>query len=518
MRTTSPPNPAHVPISDLYDPDDVFTPNSPLMQPIRPVLQLTPSPPPESPNTKVKASLSDAVLVGQLDGGRHPELAIKAGQEPLAYETEEDDGFASSNASDVSDTSDNSAHTGASRQSGRGTHRDRRAQARSLDLDPDRMACDPPNPADTEPLSLTSLARSALAAFEIPDPKPVSVDAGPTPPVTENDVVRERSIPAPLSKPVASRRDDRPAQHTGFSPYSPQSIYSPGMGPIPPGMDARSPPGGPPSHGEGLPPLQMNSPRSETNGQSLPSIRAQFGSDFGQLPSIHQVADRDGLRISHPKFPHSPPTPLPRLSSMHHASPPISPAETFRREPLSPYITATSPYYPPQNGYHRSPHDYASSATETPGSDQSGSTPATSIADKMNMGDMTSQQGVFVCKFSGCTAAPFQTQYLLNSHANVHSSARPHYCPVGGCLRSEGGKGFKRKNEMIRHGLVHESPGYVCPFCPDREHKYPRPDNLQRHVRVHHPDKDKDDPMLRDVLAQRPDGPSKGRRRRGGPG
>jgi hypothetical protein len=33
---------------------------------------------------------------------------------------------------------------------------------------------------------------------------------------------------------------------------------------------------------------------------------------------------------------------------------------------------------------------------------------------------------------------------------------------------------------MIRHGLVHESPGYVCPYCVDREHKYPRPDNLQR--------------------------------------
>ena len=33
---------------------------------------------------------------------------------------------------------------------------------------------------------------------------------------------------------------------------------------------------------------------------------------------------------------------------------------------------------------------------------------------------------------------------------------------------------------MIRHGLVHDSPGYVCPFCPDQQHKYPRPDNLQR--------------------------------------
>ncbi|KAJ8106824.1 hypothetical protein OPT61_g9286 [Boeremia exigua] len=122
--------------------------------------------------------------------------------------------------------------------------------------------------------------------------------------------------------------------------------------------------------------------------------------------------------------------------------------------------------------------------------------------------------GTYKCEEPGCTAAPFQTQYLLNSHANVHSQTRPHFCPVKGCPRSEGGKGFKRKNEMIRHGLVHQSPGYVCPFCPDREHKYPRPDNLQRHVRVHHVDKDKDDPQLRDVLAQRPEGGSRGRRRR----
>ncbi|KAI4956046.1 hypothetical protein J4E91_000256 [Alternaria rosae] len=122
--------------------------------------------------------------------------------------------------------------------------------------------------------------------------------------------------------------------------------------------------------------------------------------------------------------------------------------------------------------------------------------------------------GSFKCDYPGCTALPFQTQYLLNSHTNVHSSNRPHYCPVKDCPRGEGGKGFKRKNEMIRHGLVHQSPGYVCPFCPDREHKYPRPDNLQRHVRVHHTDKDKDDPQLRDVLAQRPEGGSRGRRRR----
>jgi hypothetical protein len=86
----------------------------------------------------------------------------------------------------------------------------------------------------------------------------------------------------------------------------------------------------------------------------------------------------------------------------------------------------------------------------------------------------------YLCEVPGCSAPPFATQYLLNSHANVHGTTRPHFCPIPGCARSEGGKGFKRKNEMIRHGRMHESPGYICPFCPDRDHRYPRPDHLQR--------------------------------------
>ncbi|KAH7190443.1 hypothetical protein DER44DRAFT_678846, partial [Fusarium oxysporum] len=85
------------------------------------------------------------------------------------------------------------------------------------------------------------------------------------------------------------------------------------------------------------------------------------------------------------------------------------------------------------------------------------------------------------------------------------------YCPVKGRPSSEGGKGFKRKNKTIRHGLVHNSPGYVCPFCPVREHTYPRPDGLERDVRVHHANKDKDDPLLRQVLTQPPDCANRGR-------
>ncbi|KAK5111108.1 hypothetical protein LTR62_005307 [Meristemomyces frigidus] len=120
----------------------------------------------------------------------------------------------------------------------------------------------------------------------------------------------------------------------------------------------------------------------------------------------------------------------------------------------------------------------------------------------------------YKCDNPGCNAPLFQTQYLLSSHKNVHSSTRNYYCEVPSCPRSIGGKGFKRKNEMIRHGLVHNSPGYVCPFCEDREHKYPRPDNLQRHVRVHHVDKDQNDAALRAVLAQRTEGVGAGKQRR----
>jgi len=92
---------------------------------------------------------------------------------------------------------------------------------------------------------------------------------------------------------------------------------------------------------------------------------------------------------------------------------------------------------------------------------------------------------IFLSKRLTLTAArelPRLISTFSSSHANVHSQDRPHFCPVDGCPRGIGGKGFKRKNEMMRHGLVHNSPGYVCPFCPDQQHKYPRPDNLQRLV------------------------------------
>ncbi|KAL3959070.1 hypothetical protein ACCO45_007232 [Purpureocillium lilacinum] len=454
--------------TDTFDPDEVVPRDSPLMQALRPKLELSPSPPPDIPPAQIRPSSGDAVLVSYLDNGRRPELARAAGAQALP-DAEVDD--------DDDDTSRRHPSPG------------------SVESPRPRDILSGPRPGMMAP-SLQHLAADALQVVS-----------------TE-----------PRRAPAAREALDISASTRQFLRF----FQGTAKAPVHLNTDAKSPPAMlTPASGE-LPPLQMDSPRSESNGQSLPSIRSTLG-DINHLPSEPPTpADNEipALHAAGASFARSPPVSRPRLPPMaaSHASPPISPNEAYQRSLPSPHsLPASSPYYYQANGInHRPSVEYSTSGTgETPSTDHSASTPATvaSVVDRMSIDGITNPPvGVFVCNFAGCNAPPFQTQYLLNSHANVHSSARPHYCPVKGCPRSEGGKGFKRKNEMIRHGLVHDSPGYVCPFCPDREHKYPRPDNLQRHVRVHHVDKDKDDPMLREVLAQRPDGPNRGRRRRGVPG
>ncbi|KAK2687652.1 hypothetical protein QWA68_014221 [Fusarium oxysporum] len=288
-----------------------------------------------------------------------------------------------------------------------------------------------------------------------------------------------------------------------------------------------------PSSNESLSPLHHGvlAPAGEPPSQSLPSFRSTFGELRDLPPERPFEQDLGRARPGPPStFPPSPAANLGHRFSLttNLPSSPRSPPDRYRT--LSPHSAtgASMQYYPTNGTRPPAPTEYSSSnAGETPITDHSASTPATStsidstsITDRISIDGITHPQpvsGSHTCTVNGCTAAPFRTKYLLNSHMNVHSSVRPHYCPVKGCPRSEGGKGFKRKNEMIRHGLVHDSPGYVCPFCLNKEYKYPRPDNLQRHVRVHHIDKDKDDPQIRDVLAHRPDGPNRGRRRRGPP-
>lgn len=440
------------------------------------------------------------MLLDVLGGGRNPDISAMGAQEALPSDDTDEEGSTVSEDSESSVGSSSSQRPpGGAKYARNGPHEEEVADIRGLS-----MATTSPNLSSVNVFDLKSLAAGALQAFTEITPAIVeTANAGPTPPVTEDDVrIHEQRRPGSIPAPIVihnhvARPDERPVIDAGsatsyMSPYSETSLCSPrdSSHALLAKMDIRSPTMAPGGKGE-LPPIQLNSPRSETTGQTpLPSINEQLG----DLRQLHENAmDREG-NILHPPFQHSPPATFPRMAMppRHHGSPPVSPTEAFHRElpsarrvvgqqPLAPAPPSSNASYNPYFQHNGSSRGMGFSIHNNPGQNADpSSTSTTSGTDRMSIDGLTST-GVYICPWANCNAAPFQTQYLLNSHANVHSSARPHFCPVKGCPRSEGGKGFKRKNEMIRHGLVHESPGYVCPFCPDREHKYPRPDNLQRY-------------------------------------
>ena len=247
-----------------------------------------------------------------------------------------------------------------------------------------------------------------------------------------------------------------------------------------------------------LPAMQKSPPRSMSlhspdGTQSLPSLQI----------ALSQISDKPIVETPTGASPFSQSTgPSPTLNRPHYLAGNSGPSSSAYSNPSpasSKDMTSMSPRgYPNHSNFWRcAPKDGSLGTTSpasapgvTPGTTYSTTpkdiftSPENSTGTQLLNGPMAANgpfpTTTFKCTHPGCTAPPFQTQYLLTSHANVHSSSRPHYCPVKSCPRSIGGKGFKRKNEMIRHGLVHESPGYKCPFCAEQQHKYPRPDNLQR--------------------------------------
>lgn len=224
--------------------------------------------------------------------------------------------------------------------------------------------------------------------------------------------------------------------------------------------------------------------------------------------SYDETSPQDPFRRSREVAGGSSASPEPNHTSSHPYYLDRRPSQASEKgPPYSPALMSKTPYPTPpmaeggtfaDEGFHRSPSRASHDPRQTSQDHQMDVDPTSQPVQKHTN---SHAKGVLHrCPHPGCTAAPFQTQYLLkyhtfqlprektakmtddsySSHANVHSQVRPHHCPVKGCPRGVGGKGFKRKNEMIRHGLVHTSPGYICPFCQDKEHRYPRPDNLLR--------------------------------------
>ncbi|OBT88334.1 hypothetical protein VE02_03387 [Pseudogymnoascus sp. 03VT05] len=490
MATASAPN-AHPIKSDdndddaIYDPNDVGLRDSPAPFIQRPKLEPTPSPPQEGVSSEVSTppgsprahahthikpgrkllrpvpNPGDAALINEMAGGRAREIAETAGRELIRAPEEGED-------EDMGGVSEGE---------------------KGVEVPLEGMA--------QQSVDLEALAAGALRAFnaEVPVAKQSHVEEVGGQQVDD----QQRHMSSPKISTINGNHDE-------------------------------------------LPPIQEASPKAEKlTNVTLPSISSQLA-NLGELKHLADAAITAAVDTAPPNghrhsiSSQSPPQPPlfrvgdpahhhPAPPNVHTSPPPLSPRETFR--PISSPTLPAVPFYFRRQSQVSDSAPYTSGERDFTGAAGVADTPTDHAGaaangipagiDRMSIDGITNPLvGGFQCHYPNCTAQPFLTQYLLNSHANVHSQNRPHYCPVKGCQRSEGGKGFKRKNEMIRHGLVHESPGYVCPYCMDREHKYPRPDNLQRHVRVHHVDKDKDDPLLREVLAQRPEGPSRGRRRRGG--
>ncbi|KAL3588090.1 hypothetical protein FPOAC2_13989 [Fusarium poae] len=414
-------------------------------------LEPSPSPPPDISTTRICPNPGDMSLLRFLNGGRNPQIASAAGRESLLCDEESPD-----------------------------------EEARGW-------------PANGNPLSglpLPHLAVGALGAASI---------------ATVPKMIPDISIPtdhpgafSPTTRCVSANRVTSPLIESSIAPL-------------------------PPLHGVHAP---VGESKETLPSQSLPSLRSTFGNlrDLapGNLPK--QEVGRIPSGLSSTFFTSPAGSTGHRFNESNLSSSLDSPPENYRELPPHSAQSTSIHYYTTDATHPRAPTEYSSSssssnAAEAPSIDHSVLTPAnstsinsTSITDRMSLDGTTHSQHIsdpYTCTVPGCNASPFRTQYLLNSHMNVHSPRRPHYCSVKGCLRSEGGTGFKRKNELKRHGLVHETPGYKCPYCPYAERNYPRPDGLQRHVRVYHQDIGKDDPQLREVLAQRPGGltrPRKGRR------
>lgn len=413
-----------------------------------------------------------------------------------------------------------------------------------------------PTPIEVKPtLPPVKPKPAPIDTFRRPDPvDQQQPQTARHPPHERNPHYRKNSIPPNFQ--FTSREASSPADSSAHTPIQPETAIL--ASPV--SQHLRSPPT--PRHQ--LPRIQdafsMASPQSASSPQTLPGISPLLGVADQRRAEIEVITRARGSSLSQtpnfsaqsPSFPfssHASPTdsatspynPLPNFdfrrrstaadttfsrvlppaistTDSHHTSPndsTFSPADTLNGTAITTPSEHSARIGTYQNG-PPTPHTTVSSATSPQGPPPN--YPEQPIAPLPNghttklplpanavfpAPAATAPNGHYQCHHPGCSAAPFQTQYLLNSHATVHSSNRPHYCMVPGCPRGPGGQGFKRKNEMKRHGLVHDSPGYICPFCPEREHRYPRPDNLQRHVRVHHANVPNNDARLREVLERK---------------
>ena len=375
------------PNPDIYDPDDVGLRNSPLKE-MHIKLQPSPSPPPligpnrlspistpssvtrrKGPKQKSKPCLGDASIINSMDGGKHPDLARKAGNEPLASDDEDTD------------------------HSMRGTEVEIKAAAVKRE----------PNGID-----LTALAADALRAHEgraSQEPLQQAEDR-------DDDVMMDGST-TPNGTTIIrprSREAERALQPRSISYVDVQSTNTPdssiksephptSAGELPPLQRQSSIPGMP--VGNGARPIRLPSISSQLGALSHidPAVTGEQSSN-AQTPPASLQRPRYAPPTSQPSTPRSPSAAACPLPSPGQASNQFY----YDQGPHRTMSQATAYQYP-------SMVDYNSSNTDGVVLRQ-GSVPPSSAPpiNRMSIDGITNPQvGAFKCNFPGCKSS-FSTQ------------------------------------------------------------------------------------------------------------
>ena len=372
------------PASDVYDSDDVGGLRSPVMMPVNPKLSPSPSPEPVGPIIKIRAgkgarkngmrsNMGESVLIHHMANGNHPEISRGAALSPI--DPEDEDNSVRGTSATVSTTDEDSKSVLSDERIAEDLEPENIAQIKN---EKDHTKILDQNKHNSEHLRvLAARAYSSFAKEQTPERTSVTKEcskAGTTLHAPTGELMEDVKTSLPSIKV-----DDASSR----SILEASTIKSP----------------------DALPPIQPSPVSSDMNAVTLPSISSTLG-DMKLPETPRDVA-----------FPQSPPPP----PLFNHGSPPHSPHD---------YRALPSPgtfFF--QNQQRRHSHadqhtymnniDYSgSSNVETP-SDKS--TPGSSLGlHRMSIDGLDNPQiGGFQCTFSGCTAAPFQTQvrpHLVSSN------------------------------------------------------------------------------------------------------
>ena len=392
------------------------------------------------PKVKVRGSLGDTVLVNYMSGHNRPDIAKTAGEEPLQDDSEEEmvgrDVGGAAVESDLVQTAQDAARI-----------------IDETDYNPEDSVAE--SHSHRSPLDLPICTTQDLNSMEERPRRPemviVKEERGHG---SDTIVLASKASTTAADKPrnkINSPKTRRPSSSRGSVPKGRRTSDSLASSPV--GIHTISVSQGSPMDSETLPAMktspQQNATKSPNGQQSLPSLHDQLGplAEFnpvkgeaangtstngrGTFVSINghsppKTAQHPNLQTRNYHHPYPPTAPQPSPSNASYSS--NSPRD-FRsgHDPmgLSHPGKPGSAYY--SNGTTSQSDEQGPLSAESNPATGSYSTDASPNGDRMSIdaprpitlpplpagGPLPLANGGFKCEYTGCTAAPFQTQYLL---------------------------------------------------------------------------------------------------------